>query len=117
MALAAHRLLQQQLTKGCSGGEQDPSKGGVLSTETSAEGKKQLSTRSAYLGLRVQVRRVSRDAELHCPRFYGNYSYRYPSQPGDTGDKSQFLLLHNGIERLKRDKEGKQTAEEAFWTC
>lgn len=57
---------------------------------------RQPSTRSTYLGLWVQVCRISRDAELHRPRFYGNYSYRYSSQPGNTQDKSKFafLLLH-----------------------
>lgn len=58
---------------------------------------KQPRRRSTYLGLRVQVCRISRDAELHRPRFYGNYSYRYSAQPGNTRDKSKFifLLLHN----------------------
>lgn len=44
----------------------------------------QVSRRSTYLGLRVQVCGVGGDAQLHCPRFYGNHSYRYSSQPAST---------------------------------
>lgn len=59
--------------------------------------KEQLSKCSTYLGLRVQVGGISGDAELHRPCFYGNYSYRYSSQPGNVRDKSKFRfpLLDN----------------------
>lgn len=61
--------------------------------ETLRRTNEQPSARSTHLGLRVQVCRVSGDAELHRPRFYGNYSDRYSPQPGNTRDKSKFLFL------------------------
>lgn len=41
------------------------------------------STRPTHLGLRVQVCGISGNAELHRPRFHGNHSYRYSSQPAN----------------------------------
>lgn len=93
-------------------GKEIPSKQVLFPQRHLQRTDKRPSTRSTYLSLRVQVCRISRDAELHCSCFYGNYSYRYSSQPGNMRDKSKFkfLLLYNQtffpicFKILKRDK-------------